>query len=107
MKNFKETMKVVGVIIGVILVITLLWNVTAYRDVDDLKVNAPAVVEDAGFTNITYQGFSGDVGMGGEVWYHGYGITDGLVYEMAVANWRGEYHIYNLKCINAVAGSTN
>lgn len=71
-------------------------------NVPDLKANAPAAIEANGFQVVGYQGYQYGI-FGGYVWYTA--KRDGIVYEMAVMKWSGEYHLYNIKALNAVQTS--
>ena len=97
----REFLVWVVIIIVVITGITISWNKTAYRDVDELKVEAPQFVSERGFTVTSYDGYTGGYTHGGAVWYQ-VRDTSGYLYTLAIRVWRGELHLYNIKCLNAV-----
>lgn len=97
----RETIIWISVLILFITGIIVSWNLTAYRDVDLLRKKAPTFVSHLGFKDVSYHGYEGGYFMGGYMWFQARD-NDGYLYEMAVAEWRGELHIYNLKCLNAV-----
>jgi len=82
--------------------VVLLWNTTAYRDVEQLKVEAPSFIEKRGFKITSYNGYEGSMIHGGFTWYQARD-KEGLLYNMAVGEWRGEIMLYNQTCLNAVS----
>ena len=80
----------------------LLWNTTAYRDIAELEQTAPTFIEERGFTITSYDGFEGDMVHGGFVWYQARD-EQGLLYSMAIGEWRGQMMLYNQTCLNAVS----
>jgi len=90
----------VGVVGGFI----LLWNMTAYRDVEKLKNEAPTFIEERGFTITSYDGYQGSMIHGGSTWYQARD-NEGLLYNMAIGEWRGELMLYNQTCLNVVSAS--
>jgi hypothetical protein len=103
-----ETMRDFLIGTAVVLVITatilITWNATAYRDVDYLKEVAPEYIEKAGFAITMYEGYQGGYIHGGSVWYQARD-TSGYLYTMEVKEWRGELHLYNITCLNAVTNN--
>ena len=83
------------------LVVFITWNVGAYRDIEYTKGLAPKFIEDRGYTITSYDGYQGGLIGGGLVWYQARD-SNGLLYEMAVTEWRGELHLYNVSCLNAI-----
>ena len=86
----------------IILVLTMsVFLTSCYRDVKYTKKVAPEYLESLGYKIIQYDGYNGGVA-GGYVWYV---VKDssGFVYSLAIQEWRGELHIYNQKCLNAVS----
>ena len=97
-RYFLYTLLCAGVIGGCI----LLWNTTAYRDVAILEQTAPVYIEERGFTITSYDGFEGSMLHGGFVWYQARD-EQGLLYSMAIGEWRGRQMLYNQTCLNAVS----
>lgn len=87
---------------GVICGLIATWNVTAYRDVELLKREAPKFIEERGFTITSYDGYEGSIAHGGFTWYQARD-KDGLLYNMAIGEWNGELMLYNQTCLNAVS----
>jgi hypothetical protein len=81
-----------------------IWNRTAYRDVNLLKIKAPIFIQERGFRITSYDGFEGSICHGGYVWYQ---VRDSsnYLYNLAVGDWKGELMIYNTKCLNAVTNN--
>ena len=77
---------------------------TAYRDIPDLEINAPAFIEERGYRIISYDGYAGEPFDGGHVYYQVRDTNDYL-YSLNVSDWRGKYMIYGVKCLNAVKNS--
>ena len=98
MKDFSIGTVVALLIIAIILIT---WNLTAYRDVEILKEEAPEFVSERGYKITSYDGYEGSVVIGGFVWYQARD-TSGHLYKMAIVEWRGELQLYNLKCLNAI-----
>lgn len=79
---------------------------TAHK-VEEIKKAAPQVWGDAGFEIVGYEGYQyGTLGptWGGKVWH----IVrrkggDRVTYHGFICKWGDEYHIYNLKAIDAIA----
>jgi len=92
--------KVGGIIVAIILFITLLSFTVGTRSLEDIKANAPFYLEGQGFEVVGYQGYQHSIIMGSYVWYTM--TKDDIVYECAVMKWGGEYHLYNLRAVNAV-----
>jgi len=88
-------------IASVLLALIIGWNLTAYRDIEHLKIVAPNFIEERGYTVTSYDGHTGDCFMGGGTWYQARDKS-GLLYSMKVTNWRGELQMYDVKCLNAV-----
>ena len=78
------------------------WNVTAYRDVDYLKEKSPSFLKERGFNVTSYDGYEGNIFLGGLTWYQ---VRDdeNYLYVLATSEWRGEIMIYNQECLNAVS----
>jgi hypothetical protein len=81
-----------------------IWNMTAYRDVELLKKEAPEYMEERGFCITSYDGFEGSMYHGGFVWYQVRDSSNHL-YKLCIGEWRGEIMIYNQTCLNAVQNS--
>lgn len=84
-----------------LLLITVFLS-SCYRDVESTKTKAPAFLKERGYTIISYDGYESDIIGGGLV---AYVVKDsaGFVYSLEIQEWRGELHIYNQKCLNAVS----
>ena len=73
--------------------------------VEDIKIHAPATVEQAGFRVVGYEGYqwTGFGRWGGCVWYTMRREPDnGVTYEGCVSKWLNEYHIYQLSALDAI-----
>lgn len=97
----KFWIKTTSVILGVIIILIIGWNLTAYRDVKQLKKEAPEYLESLGYKIIAVEGYTGDPIQGGMVYYV-IKDTAGYIFQAGIASWMGELMIYNLKCLNAV-----
>jgi len=87
-----------------LLVIIALSVSSCYRDVEKIKKVAPSYLKERGYKIVSYDGYECDflAIQGGFVWYQ-VKDSDGYLYNLAISEWRGEYHIYNQKCLNAVS----
>jgi hypothetical protein len=86
-----------------ILAITIATILTScYRDVEQTKQNAPKFLKERGYAIISYDGYEADPIGGGLV---AYVVKDsvGFIYSLEIQEWRGELHIYNQRCLNAVS----
>lgn len=96
---------------------TILWTIVAVAllfsyipDGDEyvpiIKANAAATWEKAGFEIVGYQGYEYSFSPsthGGAVWYTVRRIPDnGVTYQGCITKWRDEFHIYNLKALDAI-----
>ena len=99
-RHFLYALLCAGVVGGFI----TLWNNTAYRDVKGLKLEAPVFIEERGFTITSYDGYEGSMIHGGFTWYQARD-NEGLLYNMAIGEWRGEVMLYNQTCLNAISAS--
>lgn len=77
---------------------------SCYRDVESIKTKAPAFLKERGYTITSYDGYEAEPFGGGLV---AYVVKDsaGFVYFLEIQEWRGELHIYNQKCYNAVSNN--
>jgi hypothetical protein len=77
---------------------------SCYRDVKTIKIQAPEFLKQRGYTIVSYDGYESDIIAGGFV---AYVVKDkqGFIYQIEITEWKGEFHIYNRICLNAV--STN
>ena len=77
---------------------------SCYRDITEIKVAAPEFLKERGYRIVSYDGYnSEDCGIqGGLCWYQ-VKDSDGYLYTLGISEWRGEYHIYNQQCLNAVS----
>lgn len=92
----------------VLLTLTVFFGGYSYRNVDVIKANAAATWDAAGFEIVGYEGYQiGDfIGPcpGGKVWYVVQRKGNSQVrYHGWVSKWGKEYHIYNLRAIDAIA----
>jgi hypothetical protein len=86
-----------------ILVLSMITLLTScYRDVETTKTKAPAFLKERGYTITSYDGYESNIIGGGLV---AYVVKDsaGFVYSLEIQEWRGELHIYNQRCLNAVS----
>lgn len=94
-------MKVICTIIVLILAIAIFSSLGGCsRNVDDIKANAAEVLESNGFEIAGYQHYSLCPIVGGNVWYTL--KKGGITYQAYIYKWFDEYHIYNLKAIDAI-----
>ena len=74
-----------------------------YRNVDTTKAAAPKRWDAAGYEIKGYEGYQWSPIGGGNVWYI---VTrkdsPGITYHGFLQKWGGEYHIYNLRAIDAI-----
>lgn len=78
------------------------------HNVDDIKIHAEKTLNDAGYEVVGYEGYKwGAFGtFGGCVYYNLKRFDDDkVVYSACVSKWGDEYHIYNLKAVNAIRGN--
>ena len=76
-------------------------------NVPEVKAQAPAVWKQAGFEIIGYEGYKNEhcwFSYGcGHVWHTVRRIPDnGIVYHGYIEKWGDEYHIYDIKAIDAI-----
>lgn len=88
----------------ILLAIIALSFSSCYRDVEEIKKVAPSFLKERGYTIVSYDGYQCDIFaiQGGYVWYQ-VKDSDGYLYNLAISEWKGEYHIYNQECLNAVS----
>lgn len=101
LKTMRDFLIGTAVVLVLTATIMITWNAIAYRDIDYLQEAAPEYVKECGFTITATEGFTGGYAHGGGVWYQARD-TSGYLYEFNVKEWRGELHMYNIKCLNAV-----
>lgn len=90
--------------IGVSALVVLLGGCSA-GNVEEIKRNSKATIEQAGFSIIGYEGFqwTGFGRWGGCVWYTMKRNPDiGVTYHGCISKWGDEYHIYSLTAIDAI-----
>lgn len=95
-------MKKILLILAVLASCILVYEVTAYRDVDYLKKKSSKFLNERGFTITSYDGYEGSVSHGGFVYYQ-IRDSENYLYSLGIGEWRGEIMIYNQKCLNAVS----
>jgi len=87
--------------LAVIILVVVSWNITAYRDVEYIKENAPNYLESLGYTVLGSDGFTGGYLYGGSVFFQTKRIdTPNLIYSIQVVEWRGELQSYDPQVIN-------
>ena len=88
----------------ILLAIVALSFSSCYRDVEKIKKAAPEFLKERGYSIVSYDGYECDAFaiQGGFVAYQVKDKND-FVYTLEISEWRGEYHIYNQKCLNAVS----
>jgi hypothetical protein len=86
-------------LIGILSLVILFTGCT--RHVDDVKINANKIWQDAGFEVVGYEGYKYSL-YGGDVWY--IVKRDSTLYHGFINKWENEYHIYSLSAINAIKG---
>lgn len=89
------------IILSVVTFIVILWNFTAYRDIEKLKQKAPEHLKELSFEVIGYNGYNGNFTYGGSVFYLAKTKeTPNIVYEIEVVEWRGEIQSYIPQIVN-------
>ena len=86
-----------------LLVLAVAFCLTScYRDVEEIKSKAPRFLQERGYAIISYDGYCAAPIAGGFV---AYVVKDsaGFVYSLMLQEWRGELHIYDQECLNAVS----
>jgi hypothetical protein len=92
-----------------IILVMILCASCSSANLDDVKNNADKTFEQAGFQIIGYEGYNlglatfGTSYGGAYVWYTLKNKNDGIIYEAAIQRWGNEYHIYDLKALNAIS----
>jgi hypothetical protein len=82
----------------------LMFSSGCSRNVDEVKQHSEQVFENNGFKIIGYQGYKLSLIFGGIVWYTIKKSNDnGITYDAGIAKWGDEYHLYNLKAIDAIS----
>lgn len=97
------------IICSIMLVSVLFLSGCSARNLDDVKTNSESTWKQAGFQIIGYEGYQwgfvfpfSNYG-GARVWYTVHKIPDnGITYHGFLMKWGTEYHIYNLKAIDAL-----
>jgi hypothetical protein len=81
----------------------------SYGNIDDIKQHAPTVWKQAGFEIVGYEGYQVWFGLpytsygSAQVWYLVKRIPDnGVTYHGWIQKWGKEYHIYELKALDAI-----
>ena len=89
---------------GFLILATTSFLTSCYRDVKTIKTQAPEFLKQRGYTIVSYDGYESGIITGGFV---AYVVKDkqGFIYQIEITEWKGEFHIYNRICLNAV--STN
>ncbi len=103
-----KTLQSLGIIIA--LAFSLYWGGCSYRNVDRIKAASPVTWAAAGFQIVGYEGYQiGDpFSPGGKVWYVVQRNGDPKTrYHGYISKWGTEYHVYNLKAIDALTPSDN
>ena len=100
----KDYLKAAGILLVITSAIFTSWNLLAYRDIEYLQEHASAHLESGWFVVTMYEGYRGGLIHGGGVWYQARD-GNGYLYRMEVREWRGELHLHNIGCVNAVKNS--
>lgn len=95
-------MKTIKLFLSAILILSL---TSCYRDIDDIKKNAPEFIKERGYEIISYDGYESNLSMGLNGGFAAYQVKDnqGFIYTLEICEWDGEYQIYNQTCLNAVS----
>ena len=94
-----KTLSIVSIIIVLILSLFIGFGGCS-RNVDEVKIHASQVFDENGFKVIGYHGYQLSAITGGYVWYT---LRRGnITYKAALCKWFDEYHLYNLKAIDAI-----
>ena len=76
-------------------------------NLDDVKKNSEKTFAGNGFEVVGYHGYQWGVhlwpGHGGAVVWYAIKKGNGITYEAALQKWGDEYHLYNLRAIDAIA----
>lgn len=95
-------------IAGVIYALSLCLYRAGFRNVQDVRSIAHGIWKPNGYTVVAYEGYKWSIWHGGLVYY--VVIRNGdpsITYEGALGKWGDdEYHIYNLRAIDSIHGST-
>lgn len=106
---------VIAPLLATIFVVILIWTVfvaipkpTPFN-LDEVKANASTTFKQAGYGIIGYEGYQwgswhfGSYG-GAAVWYslRRNGKDNGIIYTGYIKRWGDEYHIYNIRAIDAI-----
>jgi len=88
-----------------VLVLTLATS--CYRDVENIKQAAPQFLQDRGYTIVSYDGYEADL-LGVAGGFVQYQVRDSakFLYGLKICKWGKEYHIYSVRCLNAVSNIT-
>ena len=88
---------------------TLLGSGCSKQYVSDIKAHATNVWDNAGFKIVGYEGYQWSLPgetWGGKVWYIVQRKDSGsTLYHGFISKWGDEYHIYNLRAIDAIKGN--
>ena len=87
-----------------ILLISLPWFIWGDTRVGEIKLAAPGVWERNGFQIVGYEGYQLTIfgRPGGCVWY--VVKREATSYHGCISRWGDEYHIYDLRALNAIKG---
>jgi hypothetical protein len=88
-----------------LLVIALILTGCSANNVTDIKAHAEETFRQAGYEVVGYEGYQyGSFGTwGGCVWYTIKKLPDnGVNYHACISKWGDEYHLYNLRAIDAI-----
>jgi hypothetical protein len=74
------------------------------RFVPEIRDNAPATFRQAGFQIIGYRGYMTTPFSGGNAWFtlRRIGGDTTITYTASVEKWYSQYHIYDLRAIDAI-----
>ncbi len=89
--------------------LSLMLTACSSSNLDDVKKHASQTFEQAGFDIVGYEGYELGISTlgtnygGAYVWYTLKRKDNGLIYEASIQRWGNEYHIYDIKAIDALS----
>jgi hypothetical protein len=104
-----KIIKLAALVISVMVVVAVLWGLwfgpkwLANTNVEKSKSAVSKVWEAAGYKIVGCEGYQIAPSQGSSVWYIVRRIGDNsITYRGALTKWGDEYHIYNLRAIDAL-----
>lgn len=98
----KSLLSIVGAALLIGIGLISVAKPAGYRNLDETKAHAVETFRAAGFEVIGYERYEWDPILGAEVWYIVKQPNEPTIYHGFLCKWGNEYHIYNLKAINAI-----